>query len=202
MGGMAEAITKDLKGIGIAQEVINFAVETVSTFAGKVGYPFKLATKLIQDGMELALYAIKVCTDRKALQDYFFTTADGQRTVNKLKVGFDNSKSEGSKSAEKNSRKIDTVMKDYNYKTQLSNVDMVDVISDSMGYEHTSELVEDVGMNMAQSLVFCASKFNPMMETKIMAMTVMTVMGMSKQDIGNTSPDVTRRLFEKFKMAR
>ncbi|MBQ9504891.1 MAG: hypothetical protein IJU93_07770, partial [Lachnospiraceae bacterium] len=108
----------------------------------------------------------------------------------------------GSKSAEKNSRKIDTVMKDYNYKTQLSNVDMVDVISDSMGYEHTSELVEDVGMNMAQSLVFCASKFNLMMETKIMAMTVMTVMGMSKQDIGNTSPDVTRRLFEKFKMAR
>jgi hypothetical protein len=78
----------------------------------------------------------------------------------------------------------------------------IDIVADCQGYEHTSELIEDIGMNMAQSIVFCASKYNPSEETRIMAIAVMTVMGFKPQEIGNTSPEMVARLFDSFKMAR
>ena len=76
---------------------------------------------------------------------------------------------------------------------------LVDIIADVNGYEHTSELMEDTAMQMAQSIVFAASNYKPMMETKIMATSVMVVMGLGKE-VGNTTPDTVEKLFKSFKM--
>lgn len=78
---------------------------------------------------------------------------------------------------------------------------LVDIISDARGYEHSSELVENTAMSMAQSIVFCASNFNPMAETKLMAITVMSVMGLGNE-IGSTSPSTVEKLFNCFRTAR
>ena len=59
--------------------------------------------------------------------------------------------------------------------------------------------MEDTAMQMAQSIVFAASTYNPMMETKIMATSVMVVMGLGKE-VGNTTPDTVEKLFKSFKM--
>ena len=77
----------------------------------------------------------------------------------------------------------------------------MDIISDARGYEHTSELVENTAMSMAQSLVFSASRYNPMAETRLIAVTVMSILGLSDK-IGDTSPATVEKLFEAFKMKR
>ena len=41
-----------------------------------------------------------------------------------------------------------------------------------------------------------------MLETKLMAVTVMAVMGLKTDEIGKTTPDVTQKLFNAFRMAR
>ncbi|MCR5237061.1 MAG: hypothetical protein K6E34_07655, partial [Lachnospiraceae bacterium] len=69
------------------------------------------------------------------------------------------------------------------------------------GYEHTSELVENTTMSMAQSIVFCASSYNPMAETKLMAITVMSIMGLGAE-IGSTSPETVEKLFKAFNTER
>ncbi len=198
-GGMSETITQAVQGFNIASDVINFTIDSINTWGGKLSYPAAMLSKAIQDGLEIAMFAMRVCTDRKALQDYFFTTDDGLKSVHEIREGCRKS---NTKSARENGKKIDSMLLDYGLNTQIANVNMIEIIADAKGYEHTSELVEDVGMNMAQSLVFCASKFNPMIETKIMAMTVMSVMGISPKEIGQTSPEITRKLFESFKMSR
>ncbi len=56
-------------------------------------------------------------------------------------------------------------------------------------------------MTMAQSIVFCASDYNPVTETRLMAVTVMCVMGM-EGSIGDTAPSTVEKLFRKFGMGR
>ena len=89
-----------------------------------------------------------------------------------------------------------------NISDEIDSLQVIDVISDCQGYEHTSELIEDIGMNMAQSIVFCSSKYNPSAETKLMAIAVMTVLGFKPSEIGNTSQETVARVFKGFKMAR
>nr|WP_297703911.1 hypothetical protein [uncultured Butyrivibrio sp.] len=198
LGDMSKTIAEAMQVFGIASDVINMAVDTANTFGEKLQYGTQYIANAVQDGLEFVMFALRVMTDRSALQDYLFTTPEGRRIVTKAQNGFKKSKGTN---AQKNARKLDSVMKDYSLFNQAKNVDVLDIISDAQGYEHTSELVEDVGMSMAQSIVFCASKFNPMMETKLMAITVMTVMGM-KADIGNISPATVSKLFNNFKMSR
>ncbi len=54
---------------------------------------------------------------------------------------------------------------------------------------------------MAQSIVFSASAYNPLEETKLMAITVMSVMGL-EGEIGKTNPETVEKLFLKFRMSR
>ncbi len=97
---------------------------------------------------------------------------------------------------------LDELKKDYSTGSQIKNLNALDIISDTKGYEHTSELVEDVGMSIAQSIVFCASKYNEMSSTKIMAMSVMGMMGIPAKEIGKTDRATVQKLFNAFKMAR
>ena len=207
LGGMSNTIADAMQKYNITSDVINFAIETVDTLGGKLNFGMKAASIAIQEGLEFAMFAIRVCTDRKALQDYFFTTDEGLKTVKKLTGGFDMTGDmyrgmEGKQKAKASGQTLKSLMEDYSLINQAKNANALDIIADAQGYEHTGELVENVGMSMAQSLVFCASNFNPMLETKLMAVTVMAVMGLKTDEIGKTTPDVTQKLFNAFRMAR
>ncbi|MCR5402307.1 MAG: hypothetical protein K6E91_00595 [Butyrivibrio sp.] len=186
LGDLSKDITDEIKKVGIASRVINLTIDTTNIIGEKLGADKKLMSRAIKSGLEFALFAIRVMMDRSALADYYTKTKAGQAEVRKLKKGF---------------RKAEKERYLQNFEKKLNPNDLVRTIATASGYEHVSELVEDTGMNMAQSLVFCASEYNPMVETKLMAITVMSVLGMDKE-IGSTSPATVKRLFEAFKMAR
>ena len=185
-GDIANAMQK----IGIADSSIKIAMNAARVAGIGFGATTEVIYKCINAGLEFANYAVRIMSDRNALKDYYVNTEAGKKEVQKLKEGF--------RKAQK-----DKLLAEFNKQSdpKTATTSIVDMISDAKGYEHTSELVEHTGMNMAQSIVFSASKFNPMMETQLMAITVMSVMGL--QDfIGDTSPDTVERLFRAFNMSR
>ena len=186
LGDLSKDITDEMKKVGIASRVINLTIDTTNIIGEKLGADKKLMSRAIKSGLEFALFAIRVMMDRSALADYYTKTKAGQAEVRKLKKGF---------------RKAEKERYLQNFEEKLNPNDLLRTIAGASGYEHVSELVEDTGMNMAQSLVFCASEYNPMVETKMMAITVMSVLGMDKE-IGSTSTATVKRLFDAFRMAR
>ena len=58
----------------------------------------------------------------------------------------------------------------------------------------------DTGMRMATSIAFCASKYNPVLETRIQATTAMAVLGM-KDQIGKTDAQTIKGIFDAMKAA-
>ena len=183
-----------LQSFNIAENAINLTFNAINKAGGKLNASQKVISKAVKSGLEFAMFAMRVATDRKALTDYFLGTEPGRQEINRLKKGF-------IKTGQFDvCDKFDDAMEKYkmNIKEGLLS-DVVDIVSNANGYEHTSELVEDTAMNIAQSIVFCASDFNPMAETKLMAMTVMVVMGLEKE-VGSTSFDTVEKLFKSFKM--
>lgn len=194
LGNMAGEIAENMQYLNISEDVMNLTIDTVTIAGGKLNAGQEAIAKAIKAGIEFALYAIRVATDRDALNTYFMKTKAGQRIVNKLKAGF----------RESGNAKLTDELNEQEQLQQENGsgwVDVVDMISDARGYEHTSELVENTGMSMAQSIAFSASNYNPMIETKMMAVTVMCVMGLHKE-IGDTEPKTVEKLFNSFSMAR
>ncbi len=181
MKGLAEDLTTAVQAFNISEEVLNLTMETVSIAGGKLNAGQDLIAKAIREGVKFAMYAARLATDRVTLNSYYRDTEAGQAVVRKLTRGFDKTSSKSLKNA--------------------NVLDLVDVISDARGYEHTSELIENTGMSVAQSIVFSASAYNPLAETRLVAITVMSVMGLSKE-IGDTSADTVEKLFKSFKVSR
>jgi hypothetical protein len=149
-------------------------------------------SKAIQEGLKFALFALQVASDRNALAQYFLKTDAGNAMVDKTRNGFVKSGDE-----EMTARLDESIRTQEKY----GSGSFIDILSDARGYERTSELVENTAMSMAQSIIFCASSYNPMAETRLMAITVMSVMGMD-DDIGSIEPATVEKLFGKFCMAR
>ena len=80
------------------------------------------------------------------------------------------------------------------------NRDTLDIVCLGNGYESKDELIRDTGMKMATSIAFCASNYNPVKETKVMATTVMIVLGL-KDKIGKTDIGTIAGIFDKMKSA-
>ena len=195
MGGMSEEISTAVLSFGIAEDVINFAIETAEIAGGKLNAGQKVIAKAVKAGIEFAMYAMRIATDRNALNNYFLETEAGSEVLNKVRSGFEKTGNEAMV------KRIDDRRQTHHKKVGDVDTSIVDIISDARGYEHTSELVENTGMSMAQSLVFSASRFNPMAETRLIAITVMSIMGLTKE-IGDTSPATVEKLFAAFKMKR
>lgn len=195
LGGLGNEIATALQSFNITEEALNLAFETAAIAGGKLNFGQNMLAASIKAGLEFAMYAIRVVTDRTALNGYFIDTASGSAVVDKLKAGFQKAGNT------KMLKTIDERIKAHKEGKVDVNTSLVDIISDARGYEHTSELVENTGMSLAQSIVFSASRFNPMAETRITAITVMSVMGLADQ-IGDTSPSTVEKLFIAFKMNR
>lgn len=190
MADTATSISKAMQGIGIADNVIKMALDTARYAGAGLGLETMAVTKTINAGLEFVNFAVRVLTDRNALKDYFIHTEAGKKELDKIKAGYQ---------AAGNQKLLDKFNRVSDEKTASSS--LVDMMSDAKGYEHTEELVENTGMAMAQSIIFSASDYNPMAESKLMAITVMSVMKLENL-IGNTSPEAVEKLFNAFKMKR
>ncbi|MCR4890741.1 MAG: hypothetical protein K5989_00940, partial [Lachnospiraceae bacterium] len=190
MESLAKDVGQAVQGFNIAENVINFTIETATIAGGKLNVGQELLAKAIKQGLEFAMFAMKICSDRNSLAAYFKNTEAGQAVVDKVRRGLGRT---GDPDLQQSL--TDALKKD---KTKALG-SLVDIISDARGYEHTSELVENTAMSMAQSIIFCASNYNPMAETKLMAITVMSVMGL-ESEIGNTSPETVEKLFNSFQV--
>ncbi len=190
---LGKTITNTVQNFNIAEDVMNLVIETTNYAGLKLNVGQEAIQRAIKAGIEFAMYAARVATDRDSLTDYYLTTDAGKQEIAKIRTGF--------LKARQNDKvdKIDKALESYKMNIKDNAMGLVDIIADVNGYEHTSELMEDTAMQMAQSIVFAASNYNPMMETKIMATSVMVVMGLGKE-VGNTTPDTVEKLFKSFKM--
>ncbi len=192
MTGLGGDITAAVQNFNIATELVDFAIETANIAGARLNAGEKVIAKAVKEGIQFALFALRVASDRNSLTKYLLHTESGKAMVSKVREGFVKS---GDRSL---TDELDEAVK--KGRSTGSNA-LVDIVSDARGYEHTSELVENTTMSMAQSIVFCASSYNPMAETKLMAITVMSIMGLGG-DIGSTSPETVEKLFKSFNTAR
>lgn len=195
MAGLGKEVGMVVKSFNIAENAIDMAFDTAETFSNDISITAEVVTKSVKAALDFIMFAARIATDRVSLNRYFIDTDAGNEVVNKIKEGYIKAGNvEGAKY-------IENRMKAHQDSSADGNTTLVDLISDARGYEHTSELVENTGMSLAQSLVFSASKYNPIMETRIMAVTVMNVMGLGNL-VGDISPKTAEKLFNSFNMKR
>lgn len=190
MTEVAASISKTMQKMGISQNAIDLAVRVVSIATDGTGITGNMITKVVNSGIAFATFAIRIFTDENALKEYYTHTDAGKREVEKIMKGYQ---------ASGKAKLLNKFKKEADPKT--ASLDLISMISEAKGYEDTSELVENTGMSMAQSIIFSASEYNPMGESKIMAITVMSVMGLGHL-VGDTSVDAVQQLFNAFKMKR
>ncbi|MCR4750648.1 MAG: hypothetical protein K5877_12735 [Lachnospiraceae bacterium] len=192
LGEMSKQISVAIQQFNVAEETINFAMETANMFGGKLNAGQQVVSKCIKDGLEFLMFAMKVASDRNALGDYFINTDAGKNMLDNIQKGITKSNDD---ELEKRFKRSISIQK------KVGAGNLVDIISNVRGYEHTNELMENTVMSMAQSIVFCASNYNPMIETRLMAVTVMSILGLEKE-IGDTSSETVEKVFNGFKVKR
>ena len=190
MTEVAASISKTMQELGIGENAIKLAVRAVSVAVDGTGVTSEVINKVVSAGLSFAKFAIRIFTDQSALRDYYVKTDAGKREVEKIKSGYE---------ASGKTKLLNKFKKEIDPKTASN--DLVGMMAQAKGYEDTAELVENTGMSMAQSIIFSASEFNPMGESKVMAITVMSVMGLEHL-IGDTSTEAVEQLFGAFKMKR
>ncbi len=174
-----------IQDMAIADDVIKMSMALGKEIFGKIdaGVATKLVTEAVNAGIEFAMYCIRCVKDFKMMKSYYTDTERGQQVVNDIKKGYE--ELAGSKQV---------------MEAELMNRDTLDIVCLGNGYESKDELIRDTGMKMATSIAFCASNYNPVKETKVMATTVMIVLGL-KDKIGKTDIGTIAGIFDKMKSA-
>jgi len=190
MADLSMNISKTMQKMGLGMTSIKVATRIISAAVDISGFTDGMISKAVNCGLAFAMFAIRVLTDKNALKEYYTQTDAGKREVEKIRNGYINAGK---------TKLLNKFNKETDPKT--ASTDLISMISQAKGYEDTSELVANTGMSMAQSIIFSASEFNPMGQSKVMAITVMSVMGLSHL-IGNTSPGAVEQLYNAFKMKR
>ncbi len=174
-----------IQSLNIADDVIQVLLEVGEELAEDLG-GFKAAgavKEAIRAGADFALYVIRCMKDRSMLRTYYTETERGSAAVQAIKNGY------GLISGSKEEMEA-----------ELGDKDVLDIVRQGKGYENLDELVMDTGFKMASSIAYCASKYNPVKQTKIMAVTVMVVLGM-KDSVGKTDAATVAGIYDSMKAA-
>ncbi len=188
MEHMAGDTADRIQNIEISRDVFSMAVQTGEIIAQSFGvskFILKPVTAAVKLGIDYAMYVTRVLRDRSMLEDYYKNTAQGKAEYEAI------TKSAGTVFG---SRKAKVLNSD------LQKEKVLDIICAGKGYENKDELVTDTGMKIATSIAFSASDFNPVMENKIMAATVMVVPGL-RDRIGKTDSGTVNAIFDAMKAA-
>lgn len=182
---MSKETANTIQNLAIAEDAIKMSIALGEEIFGKLdaGIATGLVKAAVDAGIEFAMYCIRCVKDRKMLKTYYTETDKGQKVVRDIKDSYQNLV--GSKEV---------------MEAELMNRDTLDLVCKGNGYENKDELVRDTGMKMASSIAFCASNYNPVKETRVMATTVMIVLGL-KDMIGKTDASTIAGIFDKMKAA-
>ncbi len=183
---IAGDIAENMQNVEIARDVMVAAIQTgvvIANLSGADPSAVKMVSAAVKFGVDFALYAIRVSKDRDALRDYYRNTEQGKAVV----TGIVQSGRQlfGEKMDENKHVKDDHVLR---------------LVCGGMGYESEEELMTDTGMKLAASIAYSASKYNPVLQNRIMATTVMIVLGMQDK-IGKTDSGTITGIFEAMKAA-
>ena len=72
------------------------------------------------------------------------------------------------------------------------------LLQHGQGFERKEELVDYLKLNMIHSLIFSASKYNPLKQTRIVAECALTVLGLEEY-IGKTDAAAANEIFKRLK---
>ena len=172
-----------IQNLAIADDVVKMSMALGQEIFGKLdaGVATKLVTAAVNAGIEFAFYCIRCVKDWKMMKTYYTDTDRGSKVVSDIKKGYE--ELAGSKEI---------------MEAELMDRDTLDIVCLGNGYENRDELIRDTGMKMATSIAFCASNYNPVKETRVMATTVMIVLGL-KDKIGKTDVATISGIFDKMK---
>ncbi len=174
-----------IQNMAIVNDVTKMGMAVAEEIFGKIdaGIMTGVINSAINAGIEFASYCIRCMQDRKMLATYYTDTEKGQRIVRNIKDSY-----------------ISMVGSEEVMDGELNGTSVLEFVCAGKGYENIDELVADTGMRMANSIAFCASKYNPVKETRIMAATVLLILGL-KGSIGKTDAATINNIFLKMKAA-
>ena len=177
----------------ISASVLNIIIDTINMNDIVISGGAKVISETISGAVELCLYITTLAFDKKKMADYFRNSEDGKETVKRLFEGL-------KKVYAKEPEKYNEAKNAYSDGT-MSDGTLLELIRDGLGYQNNDELVADTCMKVAQNVVFCASKYNPMESNKVIAKAVMSALGLA-ETIGNTSPEAAEKLYKKMNKAK
>lgn len=174
-----------IQNMAVVNDVAKMGLAIAEEIYGKVdaGIMTGAINSAISAGIDFAAYCIRCMQNKEMLKTYYTDTERGQKTVRGIKDSY-----------------ASMVGSEEVMEGELNGQSVLDIVCAGKGYENIDELVADTGMRMANSIAFCASKFNPVKETRVMASTVLLVLGL-KSSIGKTDAATINSIFLKMKAA-
>ncbi len=169
---LASQTADTIQDLNISKASLDLALQAASVITKACGVDAGLAITAVKAGLDFALYLARCLKDQKMLSDFFTNTETGKKYSASLQQGlFDMCSLEEKEQ--------------YQAADGIRERSMAEFVRTGLGYENMEELRLDMGLEMAHTVVFCASKYNPLVQSRIMAVTVMTVMGLH-DSIGKT----------------
>ncbi len=141
---------------------------------------------LLNKAADLVNFFYKCVSDKESLKQYFKTGALGH--VEQILAGRSSIESEMGLRGK-------TYVKDENGMYNLDNSDIT-MIMNASGFERMEEFADYLRLNMVHSLLFSASKFNPLEEPKIIAKTALKILGLEDL-INKTDSESAMKIFRK-----
>lgn len=179
-------LTKNAEGRKIMSNVGALA-ERIAGYAEVPGLDMA-----INAAFHLADYIWKVVTDSKSITDYY--AGAGNDTLKKLAGG------KNAFEATNVGQQYATKDRPLSYEDGKYKVDKIGkhLLQHGQGFEREEELGDYLKLNMIHSLIFSASKYNPLKQTRIVAECALTVLGLEEY-IGKTDAASANEIFKRLK---
>lgn len=149
---------------------------------------------LLNKAADLVNFFYKCVSDRESLKTYLKTGAMGH--VEQILEGRRRHQYDVNQNlAEKYQLKSKSYEKDENGLYNLDNSDLT-MIMNASGFERMEEFADYLRLNMVHSLLFSASKFNPLEQPKLIAKTALKILGLEDL-IDKTDSESAMKIFRK-----
>jgi hypothetical protein len=147
--------------------------------------------EILEKAADLVNFFYKCVSDRKSLIEYYKTGAMGQ--VARILRGKSENETDLTNSGFKTKGKTYTQDENGQYNLDFDDINM---LMNASGFERMDEFADYLRLNMVHSLLFSASKFNPLKQPRLIATTALKILGM-EDAINKTDSDTALKLFRK-----
>lgn len=190
------SLTNDLSKNQAGRKILSSIGSISQNVAKYVSYANAKAmdvSKILGAAFRTADFIWKCFADNKTVYNYYST--EGNPVLTKLVTG---------KGALHNTAVGQKHMKDENHYSDREGKMEVGrqefrLVRNGQGFETDEEIADYLKLNMVHSLIFSASKFNPLEESRILAQCTLSILGIPDNEIGQTDSDAALRIYNKLK---